>query len=266
MTFGSIALAPLISGYLRIYPQVEVALDLTDRYVDVVGEGYDAVIRLGPLKDSELITCALVPYQLIACASPAYLATRGTPRTPADLVAHECLGFVFASGQPFSECASTRRGRFTRSRCAAIQVNDARVLKAAALEGQGVILQANLILADDLAAAGWCRSCPIMKRPRAPCTSCSPRHVHRRRRCAVSSITLWAASENFQAPGSSNQPEGHLPRRNGQERDEVIEQADVISAGCRPSVDCQAMYHPARAGCCRKPLLDINVRHSSRAS
>jgi hypothetical protein len=57
--------------------------------------------------------------------------------------------------------------------------------------------------------AGWCRSCPIMKRPRAPRTSCSPRPVHQRRRCAVSSVTWWAASENFQAPGGINQPEGH---------------------------------------------------------
>jgi DNA-binding transcriptional LysR family regulator len=166
VTFGSIALAPLISGYLRIYPQVEVALDLTDRYVDVVGEGYDAVIRLGPLKDSELITCALVPYQLIACASPAYLATRGTPRTPADLVAHDCLGFVFASGQPFSEWRFDKEGQVhevqVRSR---FQVNDARVLKAAALEGQGIILQANLILADDLAAGRLVQVLPDYETP-----------------------------------------------------------------------------------------------------
>lgn len=166
VTFGSIALAPLISNYLRIYPQVEVALDLTDRYVDVVGEGYDAVIRLGQLKDSELISRALVPYRLIACASPAYLASRGTPQTPADLVAHDCLGFVFASGQPFSEWHFDKEGQShevqVRSR---FQVNDARVLQAAALDGHGIILQADLILADDLAAGRLVQVLPDYETP-----------------------------------------------------------------------------------------------------
>lgn len=166
VTFGSIALAPLISDFLQIYPQVEIALDLTDRYVDVVGEGYDAVIRLGPLKDSELTSRALVPYQLIACASPGYIAARGTPRTPADLVAHDCLGFVFASGQPFSEWRFDKEGQVhkvqVRSR---FQVNDARVLQAAALDGQGIVLQANLILADDLAAGRLVQVLPDYETP-----------------------------------------------------------------------------------------------------
>lgn len=153
VTFGSIALAPVVSGYLQAHPEVEVTLDLTDRYVDVVGEGYDAVIRLGPLKDSGLISRQLTPYRLIACASPGYLAAHGTPRTPADLSAHECLGFVFASGQLLSEWRFAKGGQIhevqVRSR---FQVNDARVLREAALEGRGIILQANLIVADDLAA------------------------------------------------------------------------------------------------------------------
>lgn len=166
VTFGSIALAPLITGYLRIYPQVEVALDLTDRHVDVVGEAFDAVIRLGPLKDSGLISRALIPYRLIACASPAYLAVRGTPRTPADLVAHDCLGFVFASGQPFSKWRFDKGGQVyevqVRNR---FQVNDARVLQAAAVEGQGIILQANLILSDDLAAGRLVQVLPDYETP-----------------------------------------------------------------------------------------------------
>jgi DNA-binding transcriptional LysR family regulator len=153
VTFGSVALAPLVAGYLRAYPQTEVALDLTDRYVDVVGEGYDAVIRLGPLKDSRLISRTLPPYRLIACAAPGYLAAHGTPRKPADLIAHDCLGFIFASGQPFSEWRFVKEGQVHEVQvCSRFQVNDARVLQAAALEGQGIVLQASLILADDLAA------------------------------------------------------------------------------------------------------------------
>ncbi|GLK67475.1 LysR family transcriptional regulator [Hansschlegelia plantiphila] len=169
VTFGSIALAPLVTDFLRIHPQVEVALDLTDRYVDVVGEGYDAVIRLGPLKDSKLTSRALAPYKLIACASPGYLAARGAPRTPADLSEHDCLGFVFASGQPFAEWSFDKQGKVyevqVRSR---FQVNDARVLQSAALDGQGIILQADLIVADDLAAGRLVQVLPDYETPTRP--------------------------------------------------------------------------------------------------
>ncbi|MEI9987503.1 MAG: LysR substrate-binding domain-containing protein [Aliidongia sp.] len=169
VTFGSSVLAPLVLDYLRTHRQVEIALDLTDRYVDVVGEGYDAVIRLGPLKDSELIARSLKPYQLIACAAPAYLAARGTPRMPADLVEHDCLGFVFASGQPRAEWRFVKDGQshevLVRSR---FQVNDARVLREAALAGHGIVLQARLTLAADLAAGRLVQVLPDYEAPTRP--------------------------------------------------------------------------------------------------
>jgi DNA-binding transcriptional LysR family regulator len=153
VTFGSVALAPLVADYVKANPLVEITLDLTDRYVDIVGQGYDAAIRLGPLRDSGLISRTLAPYRLMACASPSYLDAHGTPLTPDDLIAHECLGFVYASGQPLSEWRFAMGGEQhdvqVRSR---FQVNDARVLREAALQGHGVILQADLILAGDLAA------------------------------------------------------------------------------------------------------------------
>jgi DNA-binding transcriptional LysR family regulator len=169
VTFGSIALAPLVAGYLQAHPQVQIALDLTDRYVDVVGEGYDTVIRLGPLKDSGLISRALTPYRLIACASPGDLAAHGTPRTPADLSEHECLGLVFASGQSLAEWRFAKEGVvhdvLMRSR---FQVNDARVLHQAALEGHGIVLQAGLILADDLATGRLAQILPDYETPTRP--------------------------------------------------------------------------------------------------
>lgn len=153
VTFGACCLAPVVWRFLDAHPEVGVELTLSDRYVDLVGEGYDAVVRLGTLDDSSLLGRALQPHRLVACASPGYLARRGTPCVPEDLAAHDCLGFVYATGLPFAEWRFSRGGRETvvqvRSR---FESNDARVLRDAALAGHGIILQSERVMADDVSA------------------------------------------------------------------------------------------------------------------
>src|SRR5260221_4503856 len=76
ISFGTYSLMPALMRYMRQYPEVSVDLTLSDRIVDLVDEGYEAVIRLSVLTDSTLIARSLAPYRLVACASPAYLAER----------------------------------------------------------------------------------------------------------------------------------------------------------------------------------------------
>ena len=80
VSFGTEALVPALSEYLARYPEVSVDLALSDRVVDLVEEGFEAAIRIGDLPDSALIVRSLAPYRLMVCASPEYLARRGTPR------------------------------------------------------------------------------------------------------------------------------------------------------------------------------------------
>lgn len=172
VTFGACCLAPLVWRFLDAHPEVGVELTLSDRYVDLVGEGYDAVVRLGALDDSSLLGRTLQPHRLVACASPGYLARRGTPRVPEDLAAHDCLGFVYATGLPFAEWRFSRGDRETavqvRSR---FESNDARVLRDAALAGHGIILQSERVMADDFAAG---RLVPVLTDHGAPSR---PMHV-----------------------------------------------------------------------------------------
>jgi DNA-binding transcriptional LysR family regulator len=151
VTFGAYSLAPLIMRYLNDFPAIEIELILTDRYVDIIEEGYDAVIRLGPLPDSSLASRELREHKQIACASPAYLATRGTPRTPEELLDHTCLGFINSSGRPYAEWRFTKNDSVhtieLRSR---FHVNDGRVLLTAALDGHGIILQPEAVLREAL--------------------------------------------------------------------------------------------------------------------
>jgi DNA-binding transcriptional LysR family regulator len=77
--------------FLTDYPRLSIQLVLTDDVIDVVGEGIDVAIRVSELADSSLITRQLVSDHRIICAAPAYLARYGTPKTPDELAAHNCL-------------------------------------------------------------------------------------------------------------------------------------------------------------------------------
>ncbi|VVO38144.1 HTH-type transcriptional regulator PgrR [Pseudomonas fluorescens] len=86
---------PVMNAFMALYPQIELDLDLTDRMVDVVEEGFDAVIRTGKPRDSRLMARRLGEFHMVLVASPAYLRQRGVPQTPADLADHACLRHTF---------------------------------------------------------------------------------------------------------------------------------------------------------------------------
>lgn len=90
-------LNPVMAAFARAYPQVELDLDFSDRRVDVIEEGYDAVVRAGESADSRLMSRQLGQFQLQLVAAPAYLAQHGTPVLPADLAHHTCLLYKFPS-------------------------------------------------------------------------------------------------------------------------------------------------------------------------
>ena len=150
VSFGSERLSGVLTGYLERHLEVSLDLDLSDRYVDVVNEGFDAAIRIGELDDSAMIARTLRPYRMMICASPAYLRKHGKPATPADLVRHRCLDF--------SHWKKTVRWRLhdagegTVIPAARFRSNNGQSLKQAALAGFGIIMQAEIMLADEVAA------------------------------------------------------------------------------------------------------------------
>lgn len=153
ISFGVHCLVPMLASYLRAYPEVQVDLTLSDRIVDVVDEGYDAVIRIAPLADSGLIARELSPYRLVVCASPAYLARCGTPAHPADLENHECLSFAYwAQPTALDWEFSNAQGQTTVRVKSRFSINNGAGLRMAALEGLGIILQPLELVQDDLAS------------------------------------------------------------------------------------------------------------------
>ncbi len=86
---------PVLGEFMRQYPEIELDLDFTDRMVDVIEEGFDAVVRTGEPADSRLSARRLGEFQMILVASPEYLEQVGTPQRPADLAEHSCLHYRY---------------------------------------------------------------------------------------------------------------------------------------------------------------------------
>src|SRR3954467_12448327 len=90
-SFGHQHVAPLVPVFAARFPKVQLALSLSDRNVNVMDEGFDLAVCIADLRDSSLAARKLAPNRRVVCASPAYLAAHGTPRTPEDLAKHNCL-------------------------------------------------------------------------------------------------------------------------------------------------------------------------------
>jgi len=91
--FGRRHIAPLLPAFIKTYPEVSINLDLSDRLVDIIDEGYDCAIRIGELEDSRIVGIRLADNKRVIVASPAYLQRHGRPNTPDDLLKHNCLSF-----------------------------------------------------------------------------------------------------------------------------------------------------------------------------
>jgi len=91
---GRIYLIPILADFLKAYPDIDARLELNDRVVSLSEEQIDVALRVGMLPDSSLIALRVGAIRRALCASPAYLAARGTPETPDDLVGHDCISFA----------------------------------------------------------------------------------------------------------------------------------------------------------------------------
>jgi DNA-binding transcriptional LysR family regulator len=94
ITLGRAYLQPVVAEFLAAFPEVDVDLSLQDRAVNLLEEHIDVALRIGNLADSSLIAVRIGEIYRVACASPAYLKSRGTPKSPDDLSAHDCISYA----------------------------------------------------------------------------------------------------------------------------------------------------------------------------
>jgi DNA-binding transcriptional LysR family regulator len=157
--FGVTGLPEIVAKATARYPDVVIDLSLTDRVVDLVGEGIDLAIRAGRLEDSSLVARKIAPSDLGIYASPAYLKRRGTPRKVADLTRHECLRHRGRAGMlPFR--LDGPRGVEQVEVTGAVVCDNMLFMRALVLAGVGLALLPQQIAIADLEAGRLVRVLP----------------------------------------------------------------------------------------------------------
>ena len=155
-SFGASVIAPLTATFLQAWPAVRVELDLTNRMVDLVDEGFDLAIRIGEIHQEDLVARYLAPYRMVICAAPAYLARYGTPGTPEDLTDHLCLSHTVWTARNEWRLPGVE-GEVRWKRDAVLRCNDGYALRQAAIAGAGLLMQPEVLLADALASGSLVR-------------------------------------------------------------------------------------------------------------
>ena len=144
VSFAIRHMAPLLSEFQKTHPGVGIDLQLNDRKVDVIEEGFDVVLRIGHLKSSSLIAKRIAPIRMVVCASPAYLKQNGTPQHLEDLQGHRYLRYSYIeldAGQPLHRWLQNNGQNDSNG----MTSNNGDVLVEAAIAGAGIALQPTFI-------------------------------------------------------------------------------------------------------------------------
>ena len=150
--FGGRHAAPLVPGFLDQHPDVSLSLNLSDRVVDLVNEGFDCAVRVGDLPDSSLVSVRLADNRRLCVATPTYLQRAGTPRHPSELTRHACLTLSSDASQTRG-WAFVVEGTATYLRPGArLDCSDGQVLHEWCLQGLGLAWRSTWEVEHDIAA------------------------------------------------------------------------------------------------------------------
>lgn len=152
MSFGVLHIAPALPAFLASYPELSVDMNLDDRKVDLVEEGFDLAVRISELPDSSLVARRLGPCRHVVCAAPNYLQQHGIPHTPDDLRKHNIITyqyqesanewhFLASDGEPVSVPVS-----------GSVQMNNSLALREALLEEVGIMRTPTFVVGPDIRA------------------------------------------------------------------------------------------------------------------
>ncbi len=163
--YGPAVIAPALASFKQAYPQVEIDLVATDRITDPIAERFDLSIRVGWLRDSSLRATRLASFKQCLIAAPAYLAARGTPSRPRDLIRHDWIA-LSALRSPLRWTFTARKGARTSVRAhSTIQTNSTLTVHAFVRAGIGITVLPDYLVDPDLRSGRLVRVLPQYELP-----------------------------------------------------------------------------------------------------
>lgn len=164
MSFGLLHVAPLLPEFFATFPEVSVDLHLSDAHMDLIGEGFDAAIRIAVLPDSSLVARRLCEMPRYLVGSPTYFNKNGRPRHPLHLAQHRCIGYSYAMAA--ETWRFTKEGKSATVRPSGpLRVNNGDAMMPALLAGTGLGILPEFILREALAAGRLERLLPDWSLP-----------------------------------------------------------------------------------------------------
>jgi DNA-binding transcriptional LysR family regulator len=145
-SFSRLHITPHLPTFIERYPDIEIDMQLTDNFVDIIREGFDLAIRIGELEDSSLVARKLAKESRVICASPKYLASAGTPKSLEDLEHHNCL---LAGAQDMWRLDGPDGPQDVRVK-GNMRSNSAEFIRSALVQGLGIALRATWDIGQEL--------------------------------------------------------------------------------------------------------------------
>jgi DNA-binding transcriptional LysR family regulator len=149
LSFGILHVGPALAEFAQQYPRINIEVSLSDRFVDLVEDGFDAGVRIGVLKDSALVGRKLSPIRGLLAASPDYLGKHGRPRTPRDLLQHRCLSYSGVAAEEQWRFRSGGRWQAMKP-VPVFRADNGEVLRDAAVASLGIAALPSFILSPSL--------------------------------------------------------------------------------------------------------------------
>ena len=152
MTFGVKNVAPLLPEFLKTYPEVSIDLHLSDATVDLIGEGFDAGVRIARLPDSSLIARRLCAMPRHTVAAPSYLKRHGRPTHPMQLAEHQCFGYTYMTSPNVWHYANAAGEQASVRPGGPLRVNNGEAVMPALVAGLGIADLPDFIVGDAIAS------------------------------------------------------------------------------------------------------------------
>lgn len=150
VSFGIREIASLLPELSKRHPELTVELGLNDRYVDLIEEGWDLVVRIGSMSDSTMVARRLSSCRMVVCAAPSYLKKHGAPKSVSELIAHNCLGYTLSRTVGAGQWSFGQNGKVRVSVRGSLLANNGDVLVAAAVAGLGIIYQPSFLVSHEI--------------------------------------------------------------------------------------------------------------------